>query len=223
MTTGGTPPEQRAKEQLSELAPQFAGPLLRYVRRRLWFYRAIGALSRSDLQPEEVVDETFARASERWSERPSSVPLRRWLRRLARRFIEREIRRIQAERRTTRSLDAPLLTHQPDEEAGQETFTLLDILADPRAPLPEQEAERAEWARYLAGVLSHVPDDWLEAFLLHTIDGLSLEQIAEQEEKPVSEVQAHIHYTETFLKAKLTEALRIWAEEGEPPPPPPGH
>jgi hypothetical protein len=96
--------------------------------------------------------------------------------------LDREVARRQEERRRLRSLEQPLVTHQPDEE-GQPR-RLLDLLLDPTSPIPEEVVASAAFQCQLAAILRQLPETWREPFLLHVRARLFLKQAAVLEEVP---------------------------------------
>jgi RNA polymerase sigma factor (sigma-70 family) len=202
------------RQALLQAAPRLVRPLYSFVRRRLGYLEDLGVLSAGTVRAEEIVDAAFLRALERLPERPPQLSLLRWLRRLATREIERVARESRRQERMERSLFAPLAVPATGEEMPEVPVRLIDILPDPTVLPPPEELERQEFQRYLNRTLAQLPETWREAFLLHRVDGYSIEEVAALEGEPVEEIRRMIASAQEFLRARLREALEAGAEAG---------
>ena len=139
-----------------------------------------------------------------------------WLRRLARRVLRREVERAWKRRRTEVPLERPLRPAPAGDLDGVALpLRLIDIVPDPSAPIPDQVVERAEFQRALAALLGQVPDVWREPFLLHAVDGYSLDEVARLEGVPPPEVRRRIAQARRVLRERLAEE---YEERAGPPP-----
>lgn len=193
--------------------PAALRPLLNYARIELQAAEARGDLPFGELRAEDLVDSALvdALADHRHLE---SLPPYPTLRRLVRRALTREIK---ARRRVprTRSLDEPIGRGVPDEAGTLPPLRLIDIVPDPRAPIPETVAESKEFQQALASLLCQLPITWREPFLLHIRDNLPLAEVAHLEGVPESEVRHRIEHARAFLRERLAEEY----EGGAFPPP----
>ncbi len=203
------------RQALIQAAPRLVRPLYSFVRRRLSYLEDLGVLSAGTVRAEEIVDAAFLRALERLPERPPQLSLLRWLRRLAAREIDRVARESRRHERMERSLFAPLAVPAIAEEMPEVPLRLIDILPDPTVLPPPEVLERQELQRYLNRTLAQLPESWREAFLLHRVDGYSIEEVAALEGEPVEEIQRMIAAAQEFLRARLREALEA-GERTEP-------
>jgi len=153
------------------------------------------------LNDEDVTDTVLVRALQHWREAPERG-LFRWLRRTARRtvrqLVEQERRRIEHER----SLEEPV-GYQGDEWPDQ-VVRLIDILADPKAEIPEEVVLAEETQRILDEALDRLPETWREVFLLK-VDGWTNEQIAVAEGLPADQVGRIVEASRAFLADLLRE------------------
>jgi len=159
--------------------------LERFVEREIYFREAQETISPNSVSKEEVVDEAIALALTEGQEKPEKLALEPWLYRQALRALDRLSKRDEgddnvvhledpARPRDVRASDEPQLQfHQPDE-----AIMGSDIVPDSRASNPEQILASDELLRLIASSLRDVPAESREAFILHAIEGFSVEEIA---------------------------------------------
>jgi RNA polymerase sigma factor (sigma-70 family) len=207
--SGGAPDDRRLT--FAERSVAHLGRLLGYARIELSAQEALGNLPRGDVQPEDVVDAALLDALANADEAPAEgfYP---WLRGFVRRAIDREVAAARPRRRQ-RSVDGPLRPEHLEDEGPPRQ--LLEVLPDPKAPVPEEVVEGREFQRALVDLLGQLPGDSREAFLLHVRDGLSIDEVAAVEGIPSAEVRRRIRRTREFLRARLAEEYRD--VPGEPP------
>jgi RNA polymerase sigma factor (sigma-70 family) len=173
--------------------------LERFVERELYFREAAEQILPDDVTKEEVVDEAVARALSDGGEKPERLALEPWLYRQAIRALNDLTARSQeigssvhledsARKPNVRASDeAELQFHQPDE-----TLTGESVIADRRAATPEDIASSDEMitlVQYALGAARHVDR---EAFILHGIEGFSVEEIAAITDRKPEEVRSSI-------------------------------
>ncbi len=156
-----------------------------FVERAILLREGSGQLEPDSLKWEEIVDEAVASALDEGMEKPDRMGLEPWLYRLAIRALDTfEFRLAEAgvdvdlqsprQRRSERASDEPLLQfHQPDE-----TMTRESGIADEHASTPEQIAYSDEMLRLVELALRGTSREGREAFILHAIEGFSVEEIA---------------------------------------------
>ena len=140
---------------------------------------------RFSLSKEEVIDETIAAALGDAQEKPERLALEPWLYRLALRALD-ELSRTDESNGNARPLEdsarprnvkasdeAELQFHQPDESITGDT-----IIADARVATPEQIMASDELLRLIASALRDLGSGPREAFILHALEGFSVEEIA---------------------------------------------
>jgi len=159
--------------------------LERFVERELAFREADEEISDDSITKEEVIDEAIARALGDGADKPERVALEPWLYRLALDAIgdlasgNRENRDSvhlgdSARKRNVRASDEPELQyHQPDESLTEE-----NVIADRRTATPEDLAYSDEMNRLVQFALKGAGRTDREAFILHAIEGFTVDEIA---------------------------------------------
>lgn len=177
-------------------------PLRRFVQREIRRWVALGVVPPNTLNEDELVDTVFVRALQHAGEAPQQGMFR-WLRRLARRVVrsaaDAERRRIAHER----SLEEPVATI--GDEWPERVVRLIDLLADPRAELPEDVLLAQETQALFDQVLDRLPELWREVFLMRVVDGWDEQAISEAEGIPPERVRAIVESSRAFLAEALRE------------------
>jgi RNA polymerase sigma factor (sigma-70 family) len=185
-------------------APSYFGPLTRYVQREVTRWEERGLIPPGAAAVGDIVNATFAAAIERAGEAPSAG-LYAWLRQIAKREALAARLEEEARRRIEVSLETPIAVGDADRDL---VLRLIDVLADPHAVLPEQILANEVVRRALDRALGRLPERWREAFLLHALDGWSLEAIADAEGFTLPEVQPVLDASRLFLREWLGDAER---------------
>jgi len=158
--------------------------LERFVERELRYRVATGQIHEDQISREEVIDEVMVSALSREEEKPDELSLESWLYRLALRAMRRLA---QANADTANvSLDAPagvqnvtgsdenvLQYHQPDDSLREE-----NIIRDENARTPEEIFASEEMVAQLDFVLHRLSSQAREVFVLFTLEGFTVEEIA---------------------------------------------
>lgn len=206
-------PREESRFFLTLVARHLA-PLYKYARRQLRRRLEAAELGPSDLSADEVVNEVFVTIMRR-HQPGGAVPSFRRLQEATRAIIGREVARARERARLEVSLETPVGDGQqlggghPEEE-----IRLADVLPDPTAVIPGEEVVHAEFEHYLERSLAELPREWVEAFLLHSVDGLSPGQVAALAGASEEEVLHTITRTRAFLRAKLLEQYTELARAG---------
>ncbi|MBV9343260.1 MAG: sigma-70 family RNA polymerase sigma factor [Acidobacteria bacterium] len=182
-----------------------------FVERELYFRESAGQLAPDCLSVEEVVDEAVARALEEKVEKPERIGLEPWLYRLAIAALEdftarwpegesdvnlQGLRR----RRNERASDEPRMQfHQPDEAMTTESG-----IADRRTATPEEIAYTDEIITLVQFALRGASREDREVFILHALEGFSLEEISVITDRNPDEVRRAI----ARAREKLRQSLR---------------
>jgi RNA polymerase sigma factor (sigma-70 family) len=173
--------------------------LERFVERELYFRETSEPTSAGWVTKEEVIDEAIARALGDGADKPERLALEPWLYRLALGAIEDLCRRgpestdsihleDSARRRNVWASDeAELQFHQPDE-----TLTGQDIIADRRVATPEDIASSDEMITLVQLALDGAQRPDRESFILHAVEGFSVEEIAAITDRKADDVRASI-------------------------------
>jgi DNA-directed RNA polymerase specialized sigma24 family protein/ribosome-associated translation inhibitor RaiA len=158
--------------------------LERFVQREIYFREVQDGIQSDSLTKEEVIDETIAAALDDGPEKPDRLALEPWLYRLALRSLDHLSRADEtdghavhledsARRRNVKASDEPELQfHQPDESIIGET-----VIADARVATPEQIMASDEMLRLIASALRDLGSGPREAFILHAIEGFTIDEI----------------------------------------------
>ena len=158
--------------------------LERFVEREIYFREAQEVVAPNMLTKEEVIDETIAAALGNGQEKPERLALEPWLYRLALRALDDLSRTDEsndragclessARRPNVKASDEPALQfHQPDEAITGET-----VIPDSRVSTPEQIMASDEMLRLIASALRDLGSGPREAFILHAIEGFSIDEI----------------------------------------------
>jgi len=181
--------------------------LERFVERELYFRETSEETPADSLTKEEVIDEAIARALGDGAEKPERLALEPWLYRLALGAIEDLSRRSpesldsihledSARGRNVRGSDeAELQFHQPDE-----TLTGENVIADRRAATPEDIAASDEMMTLVQLALDGAQRPDRESFLLHAVEGFSVEEIAAITDRKPDEVRSSIAVAREHLR-----------------------
>jgi len=183
------------------------GRLERYVEREIYFREAADRLQPDAVSKEEVIDEAIARAMGNGIEKPERLALEPWLYRLALGALDEMADRggeepesvhfeESARRRNVRGSDEPQLQyHQPDE-----TLTAENIIPDRRTATPEDIASTDEMFSMVELALRGAEHADREAFILHALEGFSVDEIADIIECKPEEVRASIASAREHLR-----------------------
>jgi DNA-directed RNA polymerase specialized sigma24 family protein/ribosome-associated translation inhibitor RaiA len=154
-----------------------------FVDREIYFRESQERVVRGAVTKDEVIDETIAAALEEGQEKPERLALEPWLYRLALRALDGLCRGDEsdghavhledsARQPNVRASEAALQFHQPDESITGET-----VVADVRVSTPEQIMASDEMLRLIASSLRDLGAGPREAFILHAIEGFSVDEI----------------------------------------------
>jgi DNA-directed RNA polymerase specialized sigma24 family protein len=187
-----------------------------FVERELYFRETADQVGPGLLTKEEVVDEAVARALGDGGEKPERLALEAWLYRLAIRAMNdlaagaAEIRSAvhleeSARRQNVRASDEPELQfHQPDE-----TLTKENVIADRRIATPEDIASSDEMITLVHSALSGASRGDREAFILHAIEGFSVEEVVAITGHDAEQVRCSIAAARACLRQAPSLAGRL--------------
>jgi DNA-directed RNA polymerase specialized sigma24 family protein/ribosome-associated translation inhibitor RaiA len=178
-----------------------------FVERELYFRETAEQLLPDYVNKEEVIDEVIARALGDGGDKPERLALEPWLYRLAIRAID-DLSSVSEDRTSSvpleesvrkpnvRASDEPELQfHQPDE-----TFTEETVIADRRTATPEDIAYSDEMVTLIQLALDGTSRTDREAFILHTIEGFSVEEIVAITDRKPDEILSSIISTREHLR-----------------------
>jgi len=170
-----------------------------YVERELYFRESSGDIEQDSISAEEIVDQAVADALDDKVDKPDRIGIEPWLYRLAIRAVEDTIsRRAEADtevelrgvrqRRRERASDEPRLQfHQPDEAMTNESG-----IPDRGAPSPEEVAYTDEMVALVQIALNGAAPQDRETFVLHALEGFTVEEIAAITDRSRDEIEQSI-------------------------------
>ena len=173
--------------------------LERFVERELYFRETAEQIAPDAVSKEEVIDEAIARALGDGFDKPERLALEPWLYRLAMRAIDdlatgspesASSVHLEDSARTqnVRASDEPELQfHQPDE-----TLTDENVIADRRLRHPEEIASSDEMITLVQYALDGASRADRESFILHAMEGFSVEEIAVITDRKPDEVRSSV-------------------------------
>ena len=183
------------------------GRLERFVERELYFRESAEQIASGAMTKEEVIDETIARALGDGGEKPERLALEPWLYHLALRVIcelnsgggeDRSQIHLQesVRQQNERASDEPELQfHQPDE-----TFTGETVIPDRRISTPEDTASSDEMIKIVQTALKGSQRADREAFILHAIEGFTVDEVAAITDHRAEEVRSSIQTVRDHLR-----------------------
>jgi DNA-directed RNA polymerase specialized sigma24 family protein/ribosome-associated translation inhibitor RaiA len=185
--------------------------LERFVEREIYFREAQESIPRDSLSKEEVIDETIAAALGNGLgdsyEKPERLALEPWLYRLALRALDDLSHTDETDghampledsarpRNVKASDESELQFHQPDE-----SITGATVIADARVATPEQILASDELLRLIASALRDLGSGPREAFILHTLEGFTVDEIAGITGHPAERVLAFVSAARDHLR-----------------------
>jgi DNA-directed RNA polymerase specialized sigma24 family protein len=181
--------------------------LERFVEREIYFREAQESIAADSVSKDEVIDETIAAALGNGQEKPERLALEPWLYRLALQSLDELSRTDEsngnaipledsARPRNVKGSDEPELQfHQPDE-----SITGATVIADARVATPEQIMASDELLRLIASSLRDLGSGPREAFILHAVEGFSVDEISAITGVPADRVLAFVSAARDHLR-----------------------
>ncbi len=188
----------------------------RFVERELRYRADNGQAYVRRISPEEVVSEAITQALDGRAERPEKVTLEPWLYFLSRAAIDRLAEQARGgegevglessvgEQQSTGSDEAMLQFHHPDEMLTNE-----NVIADNGAETPEEIAASDEVMGMIEAALRGAHHEDREAFILFTMEGFTVQEIAVITARKVEEVRTSIGKAREQLRKALPVAEQL--------------
>lgn len=198
--------------------------LERFVERELAFREANDEISDDSITKEEVIGEAIARALGDNADKPERIALEPWLYRLAldairdlasgnREHDDSVHLEDSARSRNVRASDEPELQyHQPDESLTEE-----NVIADRRVATPEDAAYSDEMVNLVQVALAGTDRADREAFILHAIEGFSVDEIAVITARGPEAVRSSIEAAGEHLRRSKPLAGRLGNRQPQTP------
>jgi len=208
-TIAAVKPEQVSNGDISAYIDINLPRLKRFLQRELQYREDQEQIPAGSVAVEDVVNEAIANALSEAYEKPERMKLEAWIHRLALEAIDHlasngdDEGRIPLERshgeQNVRGTDEALLQfHQPDEKLFEE-----NVIADTSANNPEELAARRELISQVETNLRDAGRNEREAFIFYTIEGFTLDEIADITNHTVEEVRAAIRKAREHLQRAL--------------------
>ena len=179
----------------------------RFVEREIYFREAQERIAPDSVSKEEVIDEAIAAALSEGQEKPERLALEPWLYKHALHALDELARADEsngnavhleesARRPNVKGSDEPELQfHQPDESITGET-----VIPDARVATPEQIMASDELLRLIASALRDLGSGPREAFILHAVEGFSVEEIMAITGQPAERVLSFVSAARDHLR-----------------------
>jgi len=179
----------------------------RFVEREIYFREAQESIAPDSVSKEEVIDEAIAAALSEGQQKPERLALEPWLYKQALRALDELSRGDEsngnavhleesARRPNVKGSDEPELQfHQPDESITRET-----VIPDARVATPEQIMASDELLRLIAAALRDLGSEPREAFILHAVEGFTVEEIMAITGQPAERVLSFVSAAREHLR-----------------------
>ncbi|HEY6254087.1 MAG TPA: sigma-70 family RNA polymerase sigma factor [Candidatus Angelobacter sp.] len=211
-STVKSPPVHGAEKEggdISEWVNANLRRLERFVDRELRYRVATGQIREEQISRDEVIDEVMVSALSHEEEKPDELSMESWLYRLALQAVRR-LALTNADTATV-SLDAPAGTpnvtgsdenvlqyHQPDDSLQEES-----IIRNDSARTPEEIFASEEMIGQLDLVLHGVSAQAREAFVLFTLEGFTVDEIARITDQVPDRIRKSIQQAREQIRQKL--------------------
>lgn len=198
-TMAAVPPQTATTDDIRSYINANLRRLRLFIEREIFFRESSAQFEPDSLSWEEVLDEAVARALDESIDKPDRIGLEAWLYRLAIQALDDFETRLSSKgeevdlqgprrRRNERASDeARLQFHQPDETMNMESG-----IADNRTSTPEEIAYSDEMITLVQYALRAATRRDREAFILNTIEGFSVEEIATITDRKLEQVKESI-------------------------------
>jgi RNA polymerase sigma-70 factor, ECF subfamily len=155
--------------------------LKRFIKRELEHREREGQILPGQLAADDVVSEAIADALSEQHDKPERMKLEPWLYRLAKQAIGK----------------------LSSEDRGERHIASDDAVPDFASDNPEELAARRELISLVEATLRDAGREEREAFILYTMEGFTLEEIADITNRSVEEVRASIRKAREHLQRAL--------------------
>jgi len=186
-----------------------------FVDRELRFQVEAERIRDDQITREEVIDEIIVSALSQDDRRTQLLSLESWFHRLALQAIRRLITanadtasisldESAGKQNVTGSDENVLQYHQPDDSLPEES-----IIPDASVRTPEEIMAVDEMVAQLEAVLREVGTQEREAFVLFTLEGFTVDEIARLTGCPPDQVRLSVHRARTQIQKKLPPQSRL--------------
>ncbi|HEY3929982.1 MAG TPA: sigma-70 family RNA polymerase sigma factor [Candidatus Koribacter sp.] len=183
--------------------------LRRFVARELRSREDDDRIARGAISVDEVIGEAIGDALSDSHERPEKLRLEPWLYRLSIEAVDRLARadgsggnvpldHPESLREESGSDENVLQFHQPDDDLSSRSITANEQIAS-----PEDLAAKDEMITLVERTLRDAGRQEREAFILYTIEGFTVDEIADITQRSAEEVKKGVHSAREHLKKAL--------------------
>lgn len=208
-TLAALQPERISADDISSYVNVNLPRLQRFIQREIDYRESQEQLQPGQVAVEDVVGEAIANALSEQGESPERMKLEPWVHRLAKQAIDRlaaenredghvPLERSHGQQNVRASDEDKLQFHQPDEQLSEE-----NVIPDPTANNPEELAARDELMTLVETTLRAAGHDEAEAFILYTLEGFTLDEIADITSRGAEEVRMSIRKAREHLQRAL--------------------
>lgn len=208
-TVAAVKPEQISSQDIFNYIDVNFPRLRRYIERELQYREDQEQLQPDQVAVEDVVNEAIANALSEQDDKPERMKVESWMHRLSLQAIDRiasdrnddghvPLERSRGRQNVQGTDEAVFQFHQPDETLSEE-----NIIPDPAANNPEELAAHRELINLVETTLRDAGRDEREAFIFYTIEGFTLDEIADITNHTVEEVRAAIRRAREHLQRAL--------------------
>jgi len=208
-TLASVKPQDVTNDDVSSYINANLPRLRRFVERELRTRELEERIGRGAINVDEVIGEAIGNALSESHERPEKMRLEPWLYRLSTEAIDRLIRgdgngenipldRPENERNEAGSDENVLQFHQPDDDLSSRSIAVNHQIAS-----PEDLAAKDEMITLIERTLRDAGRHEREAFILYTIEGFTINEIADITQRPEEEVRSSVHSAREHLDKAL--------------------
>lgn len=200
--------------------------LAHFVQRELAYLQTRGDLAADDPSVDDIVDETLARACERFAERRPRLEPLQWLHQIALELLDVEVVRRQMEEGRCISLESrlPAQRHEPREDDDELLFEYwqpdevlrLEDVVPATDGTPEDAVITRELSELVAALLAELPEPWRRAVTLCRIEAQPQAAAARVLGITEEELQHRLAHADAFLRARLGD-LRLTPQPSDEP------
>jgi RNA polymerase sigma factor (sigma-70 family) len=208
-TVAAVKPESVSGGDISNYVDANLPRLHRFIERELAYREAQGRLVPDQVLVDDVIGESIASALGEQHDKPERMRLEPWLYRLSLDAIDRLASSdgdpgrmpLEVERGTGQAYD----TDEPVAQFSrpEERLYVENALVDDASPTPEDLAARNELIDLVERALRGSGREQREAFILYTMEGFTVEEIADITNHPAEEVRAFIRQGREHLQRAL--------------------
>lgn len=199
-----TEPAYEQRAAVIEAGLDLIVPLRRFVEGELLAWVEPDVLERRVIEPDDIVANVYLAAVEQADTVPVARAFYTWLRRIARREVRDAVLALDAQ--STRETSIYDNIGEVDEDWPEDVARLIDMLEDPNVILPDDFVERQEVHGVFARMLTRLPEQWREMFLMQVVDGWTPDEISTIEGIDRLDVDARVAMSREFLRSWLEEA-----------------